>query len=149
MSTGSISLHRIHDSKGTNSKNFMTSTSPTSPKPKGHKLQLHPTLSFSLMLHDICIRGTDDVSVKCHKCVLVARLEYFRSMLASGWIEVKKYSLTRRCYLHWRYKSEIHVFTGITDKRLGGIDASYTRRHSPSCHQLLVHGRRRSGDLYV
>ena len=43
---------------------------------------------FSPSLYDVCIKGEDGVSVQCHKCVLVARLEYFRSMLGSGWVEV-------------------------------------------------------------
>ena len=45
-------------------------------------------LYFSPSLYDVCIKGEDGVSVQCHKCVLVARLEYFRSMLGSGWVEV-------------------------------------------------------------
>ena len=40
------------------------------------------------MFYDVCIRGDSGEPVECHKCVLVARLEYFHSMLASGWIEV-------------------------------------------------------------
>ncbi|KAK3098977.1 hypothetical protein FSP39_024899 [Pinctada imbricata] len=38
-------------------------------------------------LHDVSIASTDNVIIQCHKCVLVARLEYFHSMLASGWME--------------------------------------------------------------
>ena len=39
-------------------------------------------------LYDVCIRADDDTTIQCHKCVLAARLEYFHSMLGSGWIEV-------------------------------------------------------------
>ncbi|KAK2162357.1 hypothetical protein LSH36_100g11000 [Paralvinella palmiformis] len=38
-------------------------------------------------LYDVCIAAEDGSTIQCHKCILVARLEYFRSMLASGWIE--------------------------------------------------------------
>ncbi|XP_041354992.1 inhibitor of Bruton tyrosine kinase-like isoform X2 [Gigantopelta aegis] len=38
-------------------------------------------------LHDVCIKADDNTTVHCHKCILVARLEYFHSMLGSGWIE--------------------------------------------------------------
>ncbi|XP_056015291.1 inhibitor of Bruton tyrosine kinase-like isoform X2 [Ostrea edulis] len=38
-------------------------------------------------LCDITIAGQDGTAVCCHKCVLVARLEYFNSMLSSGWVE--------------------------------------------------------------
>lgn len=38
-------------------------------------------------LYDVCIRAEDKTTFQCHKCVLAARLEYFHSMLGSGWIE--------------------------------------------------------------
>ncbi|KAK7108349.1 inhibitor of Bruton tyrosine kinase-like [Littorina saxatilis] len=38
-------------------------------------------------LYDVCIRADDSTTIQCHKCVLAARLEYFHSMLGSGWIE--------------------------------------------------------------
>uniref|UniRef100_K1QTZ4 Inhibitor of Bruton tyrosine kinase n=1 Tax=Magallana gigas TaxID=29159 RepID=K1QTZ4_MAGGI len=38
-------------------------------------------------LYDITIQAEDGMEVCCHKCVLVARLEYFHSMLSSGWVE--------------------------------------------------------------
>ena len=34
------------------------------------------------------IKSEDGEIFQCHKCILVARLEYFHSMLASGWMEV-------------------------------------------------------------
>ncbi|KAH3735613.1 hypothetical protein DPMN_042148 [Dreissena polymorpha] len=37
--------------------------------------------------YDVCVRSEDGMVFRCHKCVLVARLEYFHSMLASGWME--------------------------------------------------------------
>ncbi|KAK6170183.1 hypothetical protein SNE40_018638 [Patella caerulea] len=50
-----------------------------------------PNLKFNRTdipeLYDVCIRADDNTSIKCHKCILVARLEYFHSMLATGWIE--------------------------------------------------------------
>ena len=39
------------------------------------------------------IQSEDGEMFHCHKCVLVARLEYFHSMLASGWMEVKRFVL--------------------------------------------------------
>lgn len=38
-------------------------------------------------LYDASIRADDGTVLHCHKCVLVARLEYFHSMLGSGWVE--------------------------------------------------------------
>ncbi|KAK7483280.1 hypothetical protein BaRGS_00025447 [Batillaria attramentaria] len=38
-------------------------------------------------VYDVCIRAEDSTTIQCHKCVLTARLEYFHSMLGSGWIE--------------------------------------------------------------
>ncbi|KAI8498457.1 hypothetical protein Bbelb_236590 [Branchiostoma belcheri] len=43
--------------------------------------------SKSPHLYDLSIRCVDGEVVPCHKCVLVAQLEYFRSMLGSGWME--------------------------------------------------------------
>ncbi|XP_019628197.1 PREDICTED: inhibitor of Bruton tyrosine kinase-like [Branchiostoma belcheri] len=43
--------------------------------------------SKSPHLYDLAIRCVDGEVVPCHKCVLVAQLEYFRSMLGSGWME--------------------------------------------------------------
>ena len=37
------------------------------------------------------IKSEDGEIFQCHKCVLVARLEYFHSMLANGWMEVNIY----------------------------------------------------------
>ncbi|XP_013381620.1 inhibitor of Bruton tyrosine kinase-like [Lingula anatina] len=39
------------------------------------------------ILRDVCIKADDSHTVQAHKCILVARLEYFHSMLASGWVE--------------------------------------------------------------
>ncbi|XP_014665632.1 PREDICTED: inhibitor of Bruton tyrosine kinase-like [Priapulus caudatus] len=41
-------------------------------------------------LHDVTLQAQDDSTISCHKCVLVARLEYFHSMLTSGWIEASQ-----------------------------------------------------------
>ncbi|XP_076077944.1 inhibitor of Bruton tyrosine kinase-like [Mytilus galloprovincialis] len=38
-------------------------------------------------LYDVCIQSEDGVEFMCHKCILVARLEYFQSMLSCGWVE--------------------------------------------------------------
>ena len=38
-------------------------------------------------LFDVTIRSEDGQETQCHKCVLVSRLEYFYSMLATGWLE--------------------------------------------------------------
>ncbi|XP_058422694.1 inhibitor of Bruton tyrosine kinase isoform X3 [Diceros bicornis minor] len=38
-------------------------------------------------LCDVTMKSVDGKEFPCHKCVLCARLEYFRSMLSSSWIE--------------------------------------------------------------
>ncbi|ELT94596.1 hypothetical protein CAPTEDRAFT_128118, partial [Capitella teleta] len=38
-------------------------------------------------LCDVWLKCDDDQVVTCHKCILVARVEYFHSMLSTGWIE--------------------------------------------------------------
>ncbi|KAK3770373.1 hypothetical protein RRG08_028271 [Elysia crispata] len=38
-------------------------------------------------LFDVTIKSEDGQEKQCHKCVLVSRLEYFYSMLATGWLE--------------------------------------------------------------
>lgn len=38
-------------------------------------------------LYDVQITSSDGGIIKAHKCILAARLEYFHSMLAGGWIE--------------------------------------------------------------
>ncbi|KAK3580483.1 hypothetical protein CHS0354_001084 [Potamilus streckersoni] len=60
----------------------------------GRQLQ-QPRLKFDkqrfrdsrLDVYDVSIQSSDGIIFPCHKCVLVARLEYFHSMLASGWME--------------------------------------------------------------
>ena len=39
-------------------------------------------------LYDVTVKSENGVVFQCHRCVLVARLEYFHSMLATGWMEV-------------------------------------------------------------
>ena len=41
-------------------------------------------------LHDIKIQCEDNVDVPAHKCILAARLDYFKSMFSLGWLETKK-----------------------------------------------------------
>ncbi|XP_041107151.1 inhibitor of Bruton tyrosine kinase isoform X2 [Polyodon spathula] len=41
----------------------------------------------SSYMSDVTLRSEDGKDFPCHKCVLCARLEYFRSMLGSCWIE--------------------------------------------------------------
>ncbi|XP_033126307.1 inhibitor of Bruton tyrosine kinase-like isoform X2 [Anneissia japonica] len=38
-------------------------------------------------LSDVILEAEGGTTFRCHKCILVARLEYFNSMLASDWIE--------------------------------------------------------------
>ncbi|RZF45920.1 hypothetical protein LSTR_LSTR008297 [Laodelphax striatellus] len=38
-------------------------------------------------LYDVVIAGNDRGTIQVHKCVLTARLEYFRHMLCGGWVE--------------------------------------------------------------
>ena len=54
-----------------------------------HRNNHIPIFCFSQCLYDVCIEAEDHSIIQCHKCVLVARLDYFRSMLSSGWIEVR------------------------------------------------------------
>ncbi|KAG2468233.1 IBTK kinase, partial [Polypterus senegalus] len=44
-------------------------------------------------LCDVTLRSKDGKEFPCHKCVLCARLEYFRSMLSSSWIEATSCSV--------------------------------------------------------
>lgn len=39
-------------------------------------------------LYDVRIRSEDRKELHAHKCVLVARSDYFRSMLSGRWVEV-------------------------------------------------------------
>jgi hypothetical protein len=41
-------------------------------------------------LYDVRIRSEDGQELHAHKCVLIARLDYFRSMLSGRWVEVSK-----------------------------------------------------------
>ena len=49
-------------------------------------------LSFSINKFpqwcDVIVTSSDGVEVKCHKCVLISRMEYFRTMLTGHWYEV-------------------------------------------------------------
>lgn len=38
-------------------------------------------------LSNVALQSEDGEIIACHKCILCARLEYFNSMLGSGWIE--------------------------------------------------------------
>lgn len=40
-----------------------------------------------LDISDIVLESTDGILVECHRCVLVARLDYFNNMLNSEWME--------------------------------------------------------------
>lgn len=37
---------------------------------------------------DISLKSDDEMEIKAHKCILVARLEYFNCMISQGWMEV-------------------------------------------------------------
>ncbi|GFO24306.1 inhibitor of bruton tyrosine kinase [Plakobranchus ocellatus] len=50
-------------------------------------MTLHKAQSSRPELYDVTIRSEDGQETQCHKCVLVSRLEYFYSMLATGWLE--------------------------------------------------------------
>ncbi|XP_062502880.1 inhibitor of Bruton tyrosine kinase-like isoform X3 [Corticium candelabrum] len=50
-------------------------------------------------LHDVTLIAEDGISIGCHKCILVARSEYFRSMLTMGWKETVSGPLS--LYLHF------------------------------------------------
>lgn len=39
-------------------------------------------------LYDVTIKCANDMEIKAHKCVLVARLEYFSLMFSHSWSEV-------------------------------------------------------------
>lgn len=56
-----------------------------------NRVQSAPSLMFDRHkekdFYDVCIQSEDGVEFMCHKCILVARLEYFQSMLGSGWVE--------------------------------------------------------------
>ncbi|XP_072018239.1 LOW QUALITY PROTEIN: inhibitor of Bruton tyrosine kinase-like [Amphiura filiformis] len=54
-------------------------------RPSGKKLRFERKRSPHLT--DVVLQSDDGQLFSCHKCVLVARLEYFQSMLGAGWIE--------------------------------------------------------------
>ncbi|KAK8765298.1 hypothetical protein V5799_032092 [Amblyomma americanum] len=45
-------------------------------------------------LCDVTLVSSDKVSFPCHRCILVARLEYFNSMLSFGWAEFSSSQLS-------------------------------------------------------
>lgn len=45
-------------------------------------------------LCDVVLVSSDGTSFPCHRCILVARLEYFNSMLSFGWIEHSRSQLS-------------------------------------------------------
>ncbi|KAL3883749.1 hypothetical protein ACJMK2_029983 [Sinanodonta woodiana] len=51
------------------------------------KFDKHRFRDSRMDVYDVSIQSSDGIIFPCHKCVLVARLEYFHSMLASGWME--------------------------------------------------------------
>lgn len=40
-------------------------------------------------LWDVSLKADDGAIIKAHKCILVARLEYFNCMMNHGWLEVR------------------------------------------------------------
>ncbi|MFT7800384.1 inhibitor of Bruton tyrosine kinase [Arapaima gigas] len=54
-------------------------------KKMGSKVKFSPKKCSYLC--DVTLQSEDGKDFPCHKCVLCARLEYFRSMLGSSWIE--------------------------------------------------------------
>jgi hypothetical protein len=49
-------------------------------------------------LYDVRICSEDGQELRAHKCVLVARLDYFRSMLSGRWVEVSELLLSLLCF---------------------------------------------------
>ncbi|XP_064460638.1 inhibitor of Bruton tyrosine kinase-like [Ornithodoros turicata] len=45
-------------------------------------------------LYDVTLVSSDGIEFGCHRCVLVARLEYFGSMLSLGWAEASQHALS-------------------------------------------------------
>ncbi|XP_078373752.1 inhibitor of Bruton tyrosine kinase-like isoform X1 [Oculina patagonica] len=91
------------------------------------------SLKFSRLncpeLYDVVIVSEDGTELKCHKCILVARLEYFRSMLASGWLESSEQSKTLKLpfptvilevVLDFLYSGQAGKVEEITDLELLG-----------------------------
>ncbi|XP_025096853.1 inhibitor of Bruton tyrosine kinase-like isoform X2 [Pomacea canaliculata] len=77
-------------------------------------------------LYDVCIRAEDGTTVQCHKCILAARLEYFHSMLGSGWIETSDTSSVKlpisgevlEILLEYVYTDELPILTERPDIEL-------------------------------
>ena len=42
---------------------------------------------ISWSMYDVCITCEDGVEIQAHKCILVARVQYFRSMMGNVWRE--------------------------------------------------------------
>ena len=45
-------------------------------------------LTYRSDFFNITIKAEDGTMMNCHKCILMARVEYFERMLSSNWIEV-------------------------------------------------------------
>ncbi len=52
-----------------------------------HKMQLKYVRNSYKQLHDCEIECNDGVVISCHKCILIARSDYFNNMLLGNWLE--------------------------------------------------------------
>lgn len=104
---------------------------------KGIKGNISRSCNTSLMfsrlncpeLHDVTLVSEEGTELRCHKCILVARLEYFRSMLTSSWRESSGQSRTLKMpfpalileiVLDFLYSGRAGRLTDITDLELLG-----------------------------
>ncbi|CAH3121307.1 unnamed protein product [Pocillopora meandrina] len=80
-------------------------------------------------LYDVTLLSEEGTELRCHKCILVARLEYFRSMLTSSWRESSGQSRTLRMpfpalileiVLDFLYSEQAGRLTEIIDLELLG-----------------------------
>lgn len=80
-------------------------------------------------LYDVTLLSEEGTELRCHKCILVARLEYFRSMLTSSWRESSGQSRTLRMpfpalileiVLDFLYSGQARRLTEIIDLELLG-----------------------------
>jgi hypothetical protein len=61
-------------------------------------------------LTDVIIISTDKKEFHAHKCMLSARLDYFRSMFSMGWIESSSDKKTRLVILKFQVTHELNTY---------------------------------------
>ncbi|XP_031570071.1 inhibitor of Bruton tyrosine kinase-like [Actinia tenebrosa] len=90
--------------------------------------------------HDVAIESEDHVNFHCHKCVLVAQLDYFRSMLACGWLETSKEMKVLNMPIHSSVLEIVldYLYTDDTKTIQGQQDIEFVGNILVIADQLLI-----------